>query len=461
MSFVLSIIVSCIIGAVLLKILLRPSRKGKKRFDPNEDGWFGKTEKLKDGEGFPQDDIEIYPFTIKVDDEILTDLKRRLENTRLEEPMDGVKFQHGFNPRYMKDFVQYWKDKYDWRSQEKLLNECPQYTTQIEGIKIHFMRFKPVIGNDKVKVIPLLMLHGWPSHCFEFRKIIPLLTTVPQGEDFVFEVVCPSIPGFGFSEPPHRRGMNATVVARIFAKLMVRLGHSKFFVHGGDWGSRIASNMARFFPNRLYGLHFTMCSFGLRRIDGLKYIFFSLFPRFVNPEERFMLGVKNRIKFHLQEGGYFFINSTKPETLGCAMSDSPAGLAAYLLEKYSVATNRDYVKLPDGGLTKKYTMEELLNTVMITWVNNSFTAAARIYVENYKDIMNLISERYPIHVPTGIAVFPNEVVSYPRFALSQQMKNIVSYNIKPRGGHFPAMEEPEILADELWTFVRTVKSRET
>jgi len=354
--------------------------------------------------------------------------------------------------------VDYWRKEYDWRSQEKMLNQYPQFKTTIEGLEIHFMHVKPKLPADsKLKVLPIMIIHGWPGSVVEFYKLIPLLTTARPGRDYVFEVICPSIPGYGFSESPYKKGFNIRAAARIFLTLMDRIGHRKFYVQGGDWGSAISTSMARCYPERILGLHVNMIFGGMSTWEKVKYVTISFFPFLVSkPEYKAAFPIKRILKLIYTEGGYFHLQTTKPDTIGCATCDSPAGMAAYLLEKFSYWVNPEYLNLEDGGLTEKFSMDELLTNVMMYWVNNNFTAAARFYKENLSSVVN--REKAPIAVPTGVAVFPNELTGLPKTCLSQQVKNLVSYNFMPRGGHFAAFEEPELLADDIWKFVSLTKN---
>ncbi|GFQ89859.1 epoxide hydrolase 1 [Trichonephila clavata] len=425
-----------------------------------KEGWFGKDPPLGLNNDVEQD-TSIHPFKIDVPEEVLIDLKYRLEKTRLEEPVEDSKFLYGFNPNYLRTVLKYWKNEYDWRKQEAELNRLPHFKTRIEGINVHFMHVKPFLPEERtLKVVPLMIIHGWPGSFVEFCKIVPLLVTPRPEHNFVFEVVCPSIPGYGFSESPHRKGFHARAAARLFVTLMERIGHPKFYVQGGDWGSYIASLMARYYSPRVRGLHVNMYFFMPRPWELLKGIAISLFPSLVRPEEyRSFFPIKKKIKNLLEESGYFHIQSSKPDTLGCGMSDSPAGMAAYLLEKFPVATNPEFVRREDGGLTEKFTLDELLTNVMLYWVNNNFTAAARFYKENIKDVLKGLHEKISVTVPSAVALFPNEVLMRPKTLMSQQMPNMVSYTIMPRGGHFAALEEPLLLADDLWKFVDIVEKK--
>ncbi|KAG8200248.1 hypothetical protein JTE90_021903 [Oedothorax gibbosus] len=456
--------VTLIIGSLVTIFVLRfiyralfsqkkPDTRGYK------EGWFGKGPGPTEGNA--TEDTSIRPFKINVPDEVLTDLKNRLELTRFEDPLEDCKFFYGFHSKALRPLVEYWKTKYDWRQQERMLNQFEHFKTKIEGIDVHFMHVKPVLPEgSNIKIFPLMIIHGWPGSFVEFYKLVPLLTTPSPQRNFVFEVICPSIPGYGFSESPHQKGFNGRACARVFLTLMERIGHPKFFVQGGDWGSFIANLMARYYSPRILGLHLNMFFFSLSSWDLVKYLVINFFPFLVRPEEyNIAFPMKKKIAMLMQESGYFHMQTTKPDTLGCAMSDSPAGTAAYLLEKFAAGTNPEGLKKEDGGLTEKFSHDELLTNVMMYWLNNNFTAAARFYKENIRDILSKRHERTPITVPSAVALFPHEVLLYPKMLLSGQMKNLVSYNIMPRGGHFAALEEPELLADDIWNFVEIVKEK--
>ncbi|KAG8180082.1 hypothetical protein JTE90_027862 [Oedothorax gibbosus] len=419
--------------------------------------WFGKGNG-DDGE----EDSSIRPFKVDIPEEVLVDLRQRLERTRFEPPLEDIKFNYGFNSDYLQQVVKYWKDEYNWRKEEVYLNQFPHFKTKILGLDVHFVRVQPTLppGSD-MQVVPILMVHGWPGSFLEFYKILPLLTTPSSERDFVFEVVCPSIPGYGFSESPCRKGLDATVSARMFRILMQdRLGHKKFYVQGGDWGSFITSIMARKYPECVLGVHLNMFGSNPKGLDAVKALIVAYLP-FLIPKEQFDMfyPIKDRAAFFMQETGYFHLQTTKPDTVGCGMTDSPAGMAAYILEKFSTWTLRDGRDLQDGGLLRKYTLDELLTNVMLYWVNNNFTASVRFYKENVDMINKARSEQVPITVPCGLALFPQELMGMPRCLMSSQVKDLVTYNVLPRGGHFAAFEEPQLLAEDVINFVAAVRQR--
>ncbi|KAF8765090.1 Epoxide hydrolase 1 like protein [Argiope bruennichi] len=418
-----------------------------------EEGWFGRGSRPDNTNSI---DTSIQPFKIHVPDEVLTDLKKRLQRARFEPPLEDAKFEYGFNSNYLQSIVEYWKTEFDWRKQEEQLNKFPHFKTFIEGINVHFVHVKSAIPEGrKLEVIPILITHGWPGSFYEFHKLIPLLTTVNDDKGFVFEVVCPSIPGYGFSESPCQKGFNARATARIFVTLMERLGHKRFYIQGGDWGSFVSQQLGKFYPERIIGVHLNMFSNRPKTWDFLKAVVIAYFPSLISKEEyKVFYPFKEKMKFLLQETGYFHIQSTKPDTVGCAMADSPVGLAAYILEKFSTWTDKENRSSSEGNLTKKFTLDELLTNIMIYWVNNNFTASARYYKENIGDRDH---EKIPLTIPCGIALFPNEIVGMPRCLTTQSVTQLMSYTVMPRGGHFAAFEEPQLLAEDIWKFVAIVR----
>ncbi|XP_077990778.1 epoxide hydrolase 1-like [Glandiceps talaboti] len=416
------------------------------------DGWWGRGEKSRDKE-----DTTIKKFGIKVDDSVLEDLKLRLEETRMFGPLGDTRFHYGVNPKYMNEVVlKYWQNSYDWRKQEQFLNQYNHFKTTIEGIDIHFVHVKPK-DVTKQNVKPLLMIHGWPGSFMEFYKIIPMLTDpVNHGgtEDDTFEVICPSIPGFGFSEDPHQRGFDTLAAARIFDKLMTRIGFDKYFVQGGDWGSLIGSLLSRIQPSHVLGYH-TNTPFCLPPLYGWKMAVGSVFPSLVVDKEdiEYVFPLSKRAKILTMESGHFHIHTTKPDSSGHALTDSPVGLAAYLIEKFSTWTDQANLDLEDGGLQNYFTLDELLTNVMIYWINGNIASSCRLYKESLpKAFHDLTNCR--VKVPTGISVFKNDIIRLPETWAKQVYPDLISYTRVSAGGHFPAFEVPQLLAQDIRQFVR-------
>ncbi|KAM8809346.1 epoxide hydrolase 1-like isoform 2-T2 [Eudromia elegans] len=423
------------------------------------DGWWGAGEKKL------KEDERIRPFQIETSDKEIQDLHHRLEQARYAPPLEGAAFHYGFNSDYLQKVVAYWRNRFDWRKQVEMLNKYPHFQTTIEGIDIHFLHAKPPHISPGQTVYPLLMVHGWPGSFYEFYKIIPLLTEPAQhglGElDVVFEVICPSIPGYGFSEAPHQKGFDTVATARIFHKLMKRLGFKEYYIQGGDWGAQITTHMAQMLPQSVKGLHLNMVFItpsGLGRYISVMIGAYAPWLVGLTREDarRMYPFLQKNVYYLLRESGYLHIQATKPDTAGCGLNDSPVGLAAYILEKFSTWTNSSFVQKDDGGLESKYSLDELLTNVMIYWVTSSIVSSMRFYKENFaRNLTDL--QRYGVHVPTGIAAFPEELAHTPRVWVKKYFTNLVSYTYMPRGGHFAAFEEPRLLAQDIRQFVRKVE----
>ncbi|XP_072041124.1 epoxide hydrolase 1-like [Amphiura filiformis] len=421
------------------------------------DGWWGRGDREK----APKVDESIRQFSISISNDTINDLKTRLRNTRHFEGLEGTKFHYGVRPEYMQTVVKYWLNKYDFKAQEKYFNKYNHYRTNLEGLDIHFVHVKPTLKPGQ-KSKPLLISHGWPGSFYECYKILPLLTDpVNNGgtaED-IFEVICPSIPGFGYSEASHKTGMNAHAVARIFGKLMSRLGHDKYYVQGGDWGSLITKIMGLLLPERVKGLHINM----MDTFDPpiLQLIIGSYFPSLILPAEDHhkVWPVVPMLFGMLRESGYFHIQATKPDTIGHSLTDSPVGLAAYILEKFSSITNMAWLDLEDGGLNDGWQIDDLLNNIMVYWMNGNMASAMRFYKENVGLLLGDIN-KCQIKVPSGVADFPNEVATFrkPETWVRYKYINLIQYNTMPRGGHFAALEEPQLLAEDIRLFVRKVET---
>uniref|UniRef100_A0A0R3RIX1 Epoxide hydrolase n=1 Tax=Elaeophora elaphi TaxID=1147741 RepID=A0A0R3RIX1_9BILA len=416
------------------------------------DGWFGRGEKCADDE-------RIIPFKVNVSEQAIEDLKFRLKNARISyEPLeDSNDFSYGFNSKYLKHLANYWLNEYNWKYYEDIINSLPQFTTEIEGLKVHFIHAKPIRDNYEV-VIPLLMVHGWPGNVFEFYKIIPMLLDPIQqiGSDInvTFEIIAPSIPGFGWSSAPMKKGFGPQAAVRIFHKLMIRLGFSRFLLQGGDWGRSITTDIAFYYPQSVIGLHLNM-AISLTWKAFLYGTIGIIAPRLVYSSKTFHhQSTRTFFKDLLEESGYMHIQATKPDTAGAAVGDSPIGLAAYILEKFAYGTNTTYRSLPDGGLTEKFTLDELLTLVSIYWFNGNIANSMRFYKEYFRSSSSGFN-RY-ISIPTGYAAFPEDMSKQPK-ELVRTMYNLTHYSEVESGGHFAAFEEPKILAADFIEFVKTIQ----
>jgi len=379
----------------------------------------------------------VVPFRIDVPDAVLTDLKGRLARTRFPDEIEGAGWEYGTNLAYLKDLVAYWRMKYDWREQERRLNQLPQFKTTIEGIDVHFVHQR----SRHTAAIPLVFIHGWPGSFFEVTKIIgPLTDPAAHGgrpED-AFHVVALSLPGYGFSGKPRESGYSARRMAEVVAKLMARLGYTRYGAQGGDWGAIIIRQLGLIDPTHLIGLHSNMCiagapSGGANQSEGLP------------PEEaRRLEAARARIA---NETGYQQVQGTKPQSLGYGLNDSPAALAAWITEKFRTWSDSD------GDVEKRFTKDELLTNIMIYWVTESGPSSVRLYYENRKDpgLQGRVETLF------ACAQFPKELFGIaPRRSIEAQY-NLVRYTVMPRGGHFAALEEPQLLVDDVRAFFRGLR----
>jgi pimeloyl-ACP methyl ester carboxylesterase len=384
----------------------------------------------------PKPDVAaIKPFQINVDDAVLKDLKERLARTRFPDTIDDSGWDYGVDLGYMKELVGYWKDKYDWRAQEKKLNELPQFTTEIDGLPIHFVHQR----SKEKNALPLVIIHGWPGSFYEFHKIIgPLTDPVAHGgkaED-AFHVVCPSLPGFGFSGKPSKPGWSMSRMSDVVAKLMARLGYTRYAAQGGDWGAGVANWLGTYDSEHVVGVHLNFLTVGPPNKDDPY--------NGVTAEEK-QRYEKRRDELQNQRA-YGAIQGTRPQTLGFSLNDSPAGLAAWVVDKFWAWSDHR------GNLDNSFSRDELLTNVMIYWVTETPTSAARIYFEREQ----YTGGRKAGRVPVGVALFPKEINVPPRKWAEAQF-NLVHWTEMPRGGHFAALEQPTLLLEDIRTFSRKLR----
>lgn len=407
-----------------------------------------------------EEDTSVKPFKIEVSDEIIKDLHYRLNNALpFQAPLEGVNQNYGINTQLLETIVDYWKTKYNWIQRQEFLNQFTQFKTNIQGLNIHFLHAKPKNVPEGVKVLPLVLVHGWPGSVREFYEIIPILTTPRRGYNFVFEVVAPSLPGYGFSDGAVRPGLGPAHIGQLFHKLMIRLNFDKYYVQGGDWGSTVVQAMAVLYPSNIIGIH---RNFG-PSVSPLhpKYLIGAYFPSlFFTPKEI----EKNFPRFKklsglLLESGYFHIQATKPDTVGVALRESPVGLAAYIIEKFIAWTNLSWKDLPDGGLTKRFTLDQLLDNVMIYWVTRSITTSIRLYSEAFSsEYRSLGFDRLPVTVPAGISRSEHELLYPPETLIRSITPKLVHLTDLDDVGHFAAFERPETLAKDVFEFVEKVRN---
>lgn len=382
--------------------------------------------------------MSVEKFTIQISDQVLTDLKTRLDHIRWPYELLNSGWERGTKKDYLQSLVSYWRNEYDWRAQEKELNNYSQFKCNIDGIDIHFVQVRGKGPN----ALPIILTHGWPDSFIRYKKVISLLTDPASfGGDpnDSFDVIIPSLPGFGFSSIPEDRGYNNSQVADLWAKLMTeKLGYTKFAAAGGDMGSGVTRYLAANYPELLIGIHLT-------DIGIIRDLLSSTDDIALSSEE--LNYKKNAQQWIAQEGGYMSIQSTKPQTLSYGLSDSPVGLAAWIVEKIRSWTDSK------GDFEDKYSMDELLTNIMIYWVTNTIGSSAQMYYENTHSLppMN------PITVPVGVALFPDDILLPPKDWAEKKL-NISRWTVMLRGGHFTAMEEPELFAEDIREFYRLLRT---
>jgi len=370
-------------------------------------------------------DESIKPFTIDVPQADIDDLRERLAKTRWPDALPDVGWRYGIPLAYLKELAGYWQNSFDWRKQEALLNTYEQFTTTIDGTNVHFMHVRSPHDN----AIPVLMTHGWPGSIVEFLDVIEPLTNDP---DDPFHLVIPSIPGYGFSGPTNDTGWDHLRVAKAFAELMSRLGYERYGVQGGDWGATISRDLAAIDSDHVIGAHLNM---------------YTTRP----PQDAADLteDEKERIerarRFQREGWGYGQIQGTRPQTLAYGLTDSPAGQLAWIAEKFKEWTDSNEV--PEDAVDR----DRLLTNISIYWFTKTAGSSARLYYETFRE-GNFFGPETPT-APLGVAVFPREIApAIRRFA--DEREPIVHWSEFDRGGHFAAMEEPDLFVGDVREFFR-------
>lgn len=377
------------------------------------------------------------PFRIDVPDETLRHIRDRVANYRWHYMPDDGGWDYGTNMAYLKELCAYWLDEFDWRAQEEMLNKFSHFTAEVDGIDVHFIH---ETGSGPSPT-PLLISHGWPGSVAEFQNIIePLAHPERFGgyEEDAFDVIAPSHPGFGFSDRPSRP-MGPRGIANILAKLMVgNLGYDTYIAQGGDWGSAITSWLGYEHAPNCAAIHLN--ALPVRHPDG---------PQ--SPEEIAWSDQFDRDQ--IMQNGYRTIQATKPQTLSYAMNDSPVGVAAWIIEKF-----HGWSDLDEDNIESAHTKDELLTNIMIYLVTGTFNSASWIYYGRREEGGRILSqEGRRVETPTGCAVFPKEMLRWPPRSYVDRMFNVTHWTQMPRGGHFGAMEEPELLVEDIRAFARTIQ----
>jgi pimeloyl-ACP methyl ester carboxylesterase len=371
---------------------------------------------------------DIRRFRIAVADDMLKDLQSRLRNTRWPEAELVDDWSQGAPLSWIQDMCHYWAEDYDWRSREALMNRFDQFITEIDSLDVHFIHAR----SPHADAMPLLITHGWPGSVVEFHKVIePLTNPTRFGNNAVdaFHVVCPSLPGFAFSGKPNITGWGVDRIAQAWITLMARLGYNRYGAQGGDWGSAVTSCIGGLDPEHCAAIHITLAMDTKPRVEGEP----------TAQEQRALQGLDYYRKW---DSGYSKQQATRPQTLAYGLTDSPAGQAAWILEKFWAWTDCD--GHPENILGR----DEMLDNVMLYWVTASAASSARLYWESF----GKGGKRLPVDVPTGVAVFPKEIITPVRTWMEPRFRNIQHWNEMPKGGHFAAFEQPEIFVDEIRAF---------
>ena len=385
-------------------------------------------------------------FKINIKQSVLDDLRSRIANTRWTDEIENSKWEYGTNKTYLKELCKYWENTFDWKKQEAYLNSFPHFKTTIDGVGLHYIHQK---GEGK-NSIPLLLTHGYPDSFVRFLKIIPLLTKADEN-GFSFDVIVPSNPGYGFSDIPTEKGMNTKRIAALFSKLMTEeLNYEKFVAHGGDTGSDITEKIALYHSESLIGIHITDVPWE-HELAEIK-----------DPSKAEKKFKEDSTKWSMQEGAYSMLQSTKPQTLAYGLNDSPVGLAAWIVEKFKTWSDND------GNIETCFTQDELLTNITIYWVTQTINSAFRLYKEGMEALINAMYNPLvklnpfdktgdKTEVPTAFALFPKDISSPPK-EFAERFFNVQQWTEMPKGGHFAAMEQPELLAEDIRKFVTALQA---
>ncbi|MCB0212393.1 MAG: epoxide hydrolase [Anaerolineae bacterium] len=383
--------------------------------------------------------MTIKPFLIEIPQADLDDLYTRLERTRWPNQLPNTGWSRGVPLDYLQELVAYWRDEYDWRQHEAALNQYPQFTTEIDGQNIHFLH----VRSPEADALPLILSHGWPGSVVEFLDVIgPLTNPGAHGGDpaDAFHVVVPSIPGIGLSGSTTQTGWNIARIAKAWAELMRRLGYDRYGTQGGDFGAFISPALGRLAPEHVIGVHVNAASYGFIPYDPVDEAQLATFTAI--EKERL-----DRLTNYMSDGnGYFQIQATRPQTLAYALTDSPVGQLAWIVEKFKEWTHPT-TDLPEAAVKR----DRILTNVMLYWLTGTAGSSANLYYEN------MHAESWgeaPGNTPTGVAVFAEDI-AIRRF--SEQANNIVHWSDFDRGGHFAAMEVPDILVGDIQTFFHDLR----
>lgn len=375
----------------------------------------------------------IRSFEVAVPDEAIGDLHARLDRTRWPDQLPGTGWSRGADVSYVRALCEYWRREFDWRAAEDELNRRPQFQTIIDGQPVHFLH----VRSPEPDAIPLLLTHGWPGSIWEFIDLLgPLSDPASHGglPGDAFHVVCPSLPGYAWSGPTREPGWDIQRVAAMEAELMNRLGYHRFGAQGGDWGAMASANLGALVPDRMIGIHLNLVSVPA--------------PEVVD-DAAGIAELERRAHLDRYERGYSAIQGTKPLTLAYGLADSPAALAAWIVEKFHTWADCG------GDLSSTLTSDQLLRNIATYWFTGTAASSVRLYHESYNNGRTPVPSSY-IDVPTGCAIFPAELWRPPR-AWAERAYNIVHWTEQAKGGHFAAMEQPAALIEDIRAFFRALR----
>jgi pimeloyl-ACP methyl ester carboxylesterase len=382
----------------------------------------------------------VTPYRIEIPDSDLADLRERLRRTRWPEAATVDDWSQGVPLAYLRELCDYWAGRYDWRATEAKLNALPQSRVEIDGLGIHVLHAR----SPRPDALPLVLTHGWPGSIVEFLKVIgPLTDPAAHGGDpaDAFHLVCPSLPGYGFSDKPDRTGWGVQRIAAAWAELMARLGYSRYGAQGGDWGTSVTTSLGQQDPEHLAGIHLNP---PIAAPDP------DTYDQLTDAEREALTALERAQQW---EDGYSMQQSTRPQTLGYGLVDSPAGLCGWIVEKFRAWSDCD------GHPENVFTRDEMLDNITLYWLTGTAASSARLYWESFRQVQSWFTESTSdtVDVPTGCSIFPKELPRPSRRWAEKRYTDIRYWNEPPKGGHFAAFERPDIFVDEVRAFFRLVR----
>lgn len=389
----------------------------------------------------------IEPFRIDVPQGVLDDLTDRLARTRWTSDFANDRWTYGANAAYLRELTEHWRERYDWRAREAMMNALPQFRTVIDDVPVHFVHVRGKREAGRAAPMPLILNHGWPWSFWDFHKVIgPLSDPAAHGGDpaDAFDVIVPSLPGYGFSTPLARTGVNFWTTADLWVELMARLGYRRFATQGGDWGAFVSAQLGHKHADKVIGVHIHTPApldfmTAMRPPD----------PTDFAPDEAALLAKSAHMM--AEEVGYFMLQRSKPQTPAVALNDSPAGLLAWIVEKRRSWSDSH------GDVESRFTRDELIDTAMLYWVTESYHTSARYYYEAAHNPWRPSHDRMPVvEAPVAVPILPAEL-TVPARKWAERYYNLKRWSVLPEGGHFAPMEVPELLVDDIRAFFRELR----